>query len=130
MTEPQAIERSRAFLADYVESFNEGIRTGDRGAMLACFSPDAVLEFRGVPVGPFHGRDSIAAAYAELPPDDEVRIIDAVVTSDHITAVYAWHRDRGVAAGRMLLDTADGLITKLVVTFEPVILPPAVEAAG
>jgi steroid delta-isomerase len=129
MTDALAIERSRAFLAEYVASFNEGIRTGDRGAMLARFSPDAVLEFRGVPVGPFHGRESIAAAYADMPPDDEISIIDAVVTSDHITAVYAWHRDVGVAAGRMLLDTADGLITRLVVTFEPVILPPAVEAA-
>lgn len=57
-------------LEDHVAHFNHGITSGDFTPMLEHFAPDAILEFVGVPVGPFIGRDAIAAAYAAQPPDD------------------------------------------------------------
>jgi hypothetical protein len=34
------------------------------------------MEFSGVPVGPFVGKQAIAAAYREQPPDDELRVLE------------------------------------------------------
>jgi len=86
--------------------------------MLACFAPDAEMVFEGVPVGPFVGRDAIAAAYERQPPDDEVRLLGTPRTEGGTSAAdYAWSVN-GVRAGRMLLTERDGLIARLVVTFE------------
>jgi steroid Delta-isomerase len=62
-------------LAEHVERFNAGVRSGDFAPMLELFAEDATLEFRGVPVGPFHGRDAVSAAYAAQPPDDEIDVL-------------------------------------------------------
>jgi steroid delta-isomerase len=71
----------------------------------------------GVPVGPFIGRDAIAAAYREQPPDDEVEILGSEVREGVVVARYAWLRDEGRQAGEMRLTPRDGQIEKLVVTF-------------
>lgn len=105
-------------LRDHVERFNAGVRTGDFGAMLERFTPDAELVFAGVPVGPFVGRQAIAEAYRSQPPDDEIEILDHQQQGDTILARYAWIRDEGVPAGEMWLETRDGLISRLTVTFE------------
>ena len=44
-------------------------------------------------------------------------------------ADYAWAAD-GVRAGRMLLSARDGLVTRLVVTFEPARAPPSADRDG
>lgn len=108
-------------LDDHVRRFNGGVRSGDYGPMLELFDDEAVLEFRGVPVGPFHGREAIAAAYREQPPDDEIEVLSASEEGDEVRARYAWLRDGGRAAGDMILTrTGDGDRTaKLVVTFDP-----------
>jgi steroid delta-isomerase len=46
----------------HVERFNEGVRTGDFSAMVAALAHDTEMRFEGIPVGPFQGRDAIAAA--------------------------------------------------------------------
>src|SRR5437868_4220627 len=61
---------------EYVARFNEGVRTGDWSRLLELVTDDCELEFVGIPVGPFHGRDAIAAAYREQPPDDEIVLLD------------------------------------------------------
>jgi ketosteroid isomerase-like protein len=105
-------------LTAHVRRFNEGVRTGDFAAMLAWFAPDAEMVFEGVPVGPYVGRDAIAAAYVRQPPDDEVRLLGTPRTDGATSAAdYAWSAD-GLRAGRMLLTVRDGLIVRLVVTFE------------
>jgi steroid Delta-isomerase len=71
-----------------------------------------------VPVGPFRGRAAIAEAYRTRPPDDEIDILSASESSDSVEAEYAWRRDHGKRAGRMVLDTQDGRIRRLLVTFE------------
>ncbi len=104
-------------LVEHVERFNEGVRSGDFERMLALFSEDAVLEFDGVPVGPFHGRDAIRKAYREQPPDDEIDVGDPHQLGDTLVAPYEWRAARGRRAGELRLTVRDGRITRLVVTF-------------
>jgi hypothetical protein len=120
MTSDDTAHIDRTLLDDHVSSFNHGVRSGDFGPMVARFTPEATLEFEGVPIGPFTGREAIAGAYADNPPDDEMEIIEATGTGDTIEAVYAWRADHGTPAGRMVLGvTPDQRIDRLVVTFEP-----------
>ena len=64
-------------LERHVELFNQGVRSGDFAPMLEQFTEDAELVFEGVPAGPFHGKETIAAAYAANPPDDEVDVLSS-----------------------------------------------------
>jgi steroid delta-isomerase len=106
---------SMGVLDDHVTAFNHGVRTGDWAPMLERFSDDAEMEFVGVPVGPFHGRDAIAEAYRRQPPDDELVVLE---DRGDGTARYAWGKTPDRAAGDLRL-TADGeRITRLVVTFD------------
>jgi steroid delta-isomerase len=86
--------------------------------MLAQFADDAELHFEGVPVGPFVGRDAIAAAYAGNPPDDEIDVLDLGIDGETAVARYGWRNERGRPAGRMILTMSGGQIARLVVTFE------------
>lgn len=79
--------------------------------MVAAFADDAELVFEGIPVGPFHGRDSIGHAYATQPPDDEIVLLDADGT-------YAWAKEPGVPAGRIFLTERDGEIARLVIRYD------------
>jgi hypothetical protein len=102
----------------HVELFNSGVRTGDFGPMLEQFTADAELHFEGVSVGPFVGRSVIAEAYAQNPPDDEIDILHLEADAEPLVADYAWKKDEGKRAGRMIVSTRDGRIARLVVTFE------------
>lgn len=105
-------------LTAHVQRFNQAVETGDFEPMLAGFAPDAEMAFEGVPVGPFVGREAIAAAYNSRPPDDTVQLLGAPrEEGGQLVSDYAWSAD-GVRAGRMLLTARDGLIERLVVTFE------------
>ena len=106
-------------LRDHVERFNAGVRSGDFGPMLENFEDAAEMEFHGIPVGPFVGKDAIAAAYREQPPDDELRLLEERAgEGGGIEARYAWLADPEVAAGEMFFTVDGGLIRKLVVTFD------------
>jgi len=105
-------------LEEHVRRFNEGVRSGDFGPMLAGFAPDAEMIFEGVPVGPFAGREAIAAAYAERPPDDEIALLgEPRAEGETIESDYAWAKE-GTRAGRMILTARDGEIAGLAVKFE------------
>jgi hypothetical protein len=101
-----------------VERFNEGVRTGDWEPMLEQFDDAAELEFRGVPVGPFSGKDAIRAAYRERPPDDELRVLESRQRDDVVEARYAWLAEPDVAAGELVLTSEGDLVRRLVVTFD------------
>ena len=105
-------------LEDHVERFNEGVRTGDFTRMLENFADDATMAFEGVPVGPFVGREAIAQAYRDRPPDDELDVRDRRRDGDTIVAGYAWRREPEKRAGELRLTVDDGRITRLVVCFE------------
>ena len=86
--------------------------------MVGAFAPDAEMAFEGVPAGPLAGREAIAQAYARQPPTDEVRLLGPPrVDGETAEADYAWAAD-GRRAGRMIVTVRDGLISRLVVTFE------------
>ena len=103
---------------EHVTRFNAAVRSGDYGPMLENFADDATMSFEGVPVGPFVGRDAIAEAYRERPPDDELDVLDIRQDGDTIVAGYAWRTEPGVRAGELRLTVDGQTITKLVVTFE------------
>jgi hypothetical protein len=105
-------------LQEHVQRFNTGVRTGDWSSMLEGFEAAAEMEFRGIPVGPFNGKDEIEGAYREQPPDDELRVLEERERDGRIEARYAWLAEPGVAAGEMLLTPAGGLIRRLVITFD------------
>ena len=105
-------------LEEHVRRFNAGVRTGDFGPMLEGFADDAELRFEGVPVGPLAGRDAIAAAYRERPPDDEVEILDVREQDGTVVAGYASATAPGVRAGELRLTPAGPRIGRLVVTFD------------
>jgi steroid Delta-isomerase len=103
-----------AVLAEYVERFNAGVRSGDWQPMLELLAPDAELEFSGIPVGPFAGRDAIGEAYRSQPPDDEIVLLDRLGEGG---AVYAWAKDPTQPAGEMHVEERDGLITRIRVLY-------------
>jgi steroid Delta-isomerase len=106
-------------LHSHVERFNAGVRSGDFGPMLENFEDAAEMEFHGIPVGPFVGKDAIEAAYREQPPDDELRVLEEREgDAGGVEARYAWLAEPDVAAGEMFFTVDDGLIRKLVVTFD------------
>jgi steroid delta-isomerase len=105
-------------LHDHVDRFNAGVRSGDWDSMLAGFEDEAEMEFRGIPFGPFVGKEAIAAAYREQPPDDEMRVLEEREAGGRVEARYAWLAEPDVAAGEMFLTADGGAIRKLVVTFD------------
>jgi hypothetical protein len=107
-----------AVLADHVRRFNEAVRSRDFTEMVEGFAPDAEMAFEGAPAGPFAGRDAIAAAYAQQPPDDEIRLLgEPRVDGETVETDYAWAAE-GTRAGRLILTAREGEIARLVVTFE------------
>ena len=77
------------------------------------------MEFRGVPVGPFHGRDAIAEAYRGQPPDDELRLLEHRERDGRTEARYAWLRRAGCRRGRAVAGRrGPALIRELVITFD------------
>jgi steroid delta-isomerase len=72
---------------------------------------DAELEFVGIPVGPFRGRDAIAEAYRSQPPNDEILLLDGGPR-------YAWRREPARPAGELHFEERDGSISRLRVLYE------------
>ena len=104
-----------SLLDDYVECFNAGVRSGEWEPMLDLVAPDAELEFMGIPVGPFAGREAIGEAYRAQPPDDELVLLDRLGEGG---AVYAWAKDPARPAGEVHIEERDGGITRIRVLYE------------
>jgi steroid Delta-isomerase len=98
-----------------VDAFNEGVRTGEWQPLLAFCTEDVELEFVGIPVGPFHGRDAVAEAYRAQPPDDELIVLEQ---KGPAAGVYAWAREAERPAGELYLETTEGLVSRIRVYYE------------
>jgi steroid delta-isomerase len=99
----------------HVAGFNEGVRTGDWSAMLEQVSDDCVLEFGGIPIGPFAGKEAIAEAYRVQPPDDELVVLEPLGENG---VVYAWSREPARPAGELHLTVEGGRIRRIRVLYE------------
>ena len=104
-----------SLLDDYVERLNAGVRTGEWKPMLELVAPDAELEFVGIPVGPFAGREAIGDAYRTQPPDDELVLLEP---RGELGAVYAWVSEPERPAGELHLEERDGAIVRIRVLYE------------
>jgi steroid delta-isomerase len=100
--------------ARHVAAYNEGVRSGDWTAFAGRFTADATMRFAGIPVGPFTGREAIAAGYAARPPTDTLTVSRAVSSSDTDTLWFTW--DNG-GTGTMTLRWSGDLVADLTVTF-------------
>jgi steroid Delta-isomerase len=102
----------------HVAAFNAAVSSGDWEAFAARFADHAVLAFVGPSLGPFEGRDAIATAYADQPPDDTITAVGSpTVEGDETVVPYRW--DATGATGSMrITEAADGRISRLVVTFD------------
>ena len=106
------------FLERQLETFNAAVSSGDFSALVELFAPDARLEFVGLPVGPFVGRDEIAAAYSDRPPTDTMTILDTHVEADGtVVETFSWSADHGVRSGEMRLVVDGDRIRRLDVAF-------------
>jgi steroid delta-isomerase len=89
-------------LADQVRRINHGVRTADWRPMLQNFSPDGMIVFDGVRVGPFRGHDAIERGYREQPPDDTVTVLEVLEsTPERLIASFAWDNRPSVRAGEL-----------------------------
>ena len=102
-------------LTEYVERFNAGVRSGDWEPMLELVSPDAELEFVGIPVGPFVGREAIGEAYRDQPPDDKLVLLEP---REALSATYAWAKEPERPAGELHLEEREGAIVRIRVVYE------------
>ena len=109
----------RFLLNAHIDRFNAAVLSGHFNEMVSHFAEDASMSFEGVSVGPFHGREAIAAAYATQPPDDQLLLLEVLhERPDLIEVSYAWAKGPEKRAGTMTVEGRDGLISSLVVRFE------------
>jgi len=101
----------------HIAVFNSAVGSGEWGELVDLFAPDATMEFVGPPVGPYAGREAIAAAYAADGPDDTIEL-SGPATRDGREDVVAF-RWRGTGrTGSMRAVSAGGRLDRLVVVFD------------
>ncbi|QBR92019.1 nuclear transport factor 2 family protein [Nocardioides euryhalodurans] len=105
----------RGRVAHHVAAFDEAVASGDWASFATRFAEDAVLDFVGVPAGPFVGRAAIAAAYDAQPPTDTMDLLGVETDGDVDVARFVW---RAGGTGTMRFTWRDGTIARLVVAFD------------
>ena len=100
----------------HVAAFNHAVRSSGWDEFAARFAGDARMEFVGVPIGPFSGRDAIAAGYGADPPDDTMTALSAASDVDVDVVRFAW--DHGGTGTMRMSWTADGDVAWLSVAFD------------
>jgi steroid Delta-isomerase len=105
-----------SLLVDHVRRFNQGVRTADWRSMIENFSPDGMIVFDGVRMGPFRGHEAIARGYREQPPDDTITVLELLEsTPERIVASYAWDTRPGARAGELRMALEGNQILRLTV---------------
>ncbi|HTW21394.1 MAG TPA: nuclear transport factor 2 family protein [Mycobacteriales bacterium] len=100
--------------AGHVAAFNACVRSDDWASFADRFTPDATMRFVGVPVGPFIGREQIAAGYLAQPPTDTLTVTRSVSAGDIDEVWFDW--DSG-GSGAMTIRWTGDLVAELTVTF-------------
>ncbi|HUA43139.1 MAG TPA: nuclear transport factor 2 family protein [Streptosporangiaceae bacterium] len=109
-TEPMSDRAAR-----HIAAFNESVRSGQWADFARRFTPDATMRFVGVPVGPFTGREAIAAGYASQPPTDTLTVTSVMSSGDVDKLSFAW--DSASNTGTMILRWTGDLVAELAVIF-------------
>lgn len=112
MSQPDSVP---AVLERYVAAHNHGVSSGDFRQLGELFSEDAVVEFRGLSIGPFRGRQEIVAAFDRQPPDDQL-VLASALPAGGASAEYGWRREPGRPAGTLTVELTGGLVSHLVIT--------------
>ncbi|MFE9957328.1 nuclear transport factor 2 family protein [Micromonospora sp. NPDC005299] len=99
----------------HVARFNTAVTSGDWAPFLDALHPDAVMTFVGRAVGSQRGRDAIAIAYAEHPPDDTIRVSGLRSDGDRDVVTFAWSRG---GTGTLTLHYSGGQVAELIVQFD------------
>lgn len=102
---------------DHIREFNGAVLSHDWSAFVGRFTDDAVVEFVGVPAGPYIGRDAIAAAYEQNPPDDTIELAgEPASESGELVVPYRWVTSG--ETGRMRFTERGEKIGRLVISFD------------
>ena len=99
----------------HVARFNAAVRGGDWSEFMATFAPGAAMRFGGAPAGSFCGRDAIAQAYADHPPDDTMTVHAVTTSGDADRVRFGWGDGGG---GTMDLLWQGDQLAELCVTFD------------
>ena len=103
-------------VAEHIAAFNAAVTSGDWTEFVQRFAESARMEFTGIPVGAYAGREAIAEAYRTNPPDDTMTILDVRSTEWTDTIRFRW--SRGGTGTLWLAWTGPGLVNRLVVDFD------------
>jgi steroid Delta-isomerase len=109
------VEQINDRAARHVAAFNDSVRSGQWADFAGRFTSDATMRFVGIPVGPFSGREAIAAGYAAQPPSDTLTVTSGVSSDDVDKLSFAW--DSSNTTGTMVLRWNGDLIAELTITF-------------
>jgi hypothetical protein len=108
----------------YVDLFNSGVIDGDWDQWAAILTDDVVMEFVGVPAGPYAGRSAVLDAYRKQPPDDTIEPAEPVGNAEVDVVEFAWSRGgRGV----LQLSWRSDRVSRIVVEFH---CPASVSRTG
>ena len=97
--------------------FNEAVVAGSWATFAERFAPDATLRFPDIPVPDAHGRDTIRGAYEAHPPDETLRVREAVADPDEPGVDLVQFVWASGATGTMRIRWSDHLVADLAITF-------------
>jgi hypothetical protein len=104
----------------YLRLHNDGVTSGDFHALGALFARDAVLQFHGVPIGPFRGRRAIVDAFTRHPPVAHLVMLEPIeVSPTGSTVSYADKAEPSRALGSLWVEHDGEHIQHLVITVGP-----------
>jgi len=102
-------------VVDFVDRFNAGVRSGAWDDYLDRLAENVRMEFKNGGPGPLEGRDAVAAAYAENPPDDTITVLNLAAEGLVDIVEFAW--DGGGDGTMRIAWTPDDRVATVVIEF-------------
>lgn len=107
---------SRETLQRYLDVHNAAIETGDFNSLVRLFTPNGELHFVGIDFGPFYGREEIAKAFRDRPPEHKLALSSVTADGNKATAVYATAEKPDEHVGTLVLTEEDEMIQRLTIS--------------
>jgi mannose-6-phosphate isomerase-like protein (cupin superfamily) len=109
----RSVTRVVAFVTSFVDAFNNSVATGDPTRLLALFTDDVLLKYRGG--AEYQGREALFAAYALSSPEDQIDLTGDPREEDNAVIIDFTRRGDNSPGTMRLTVTEDDLISHLVV---------------